>query len=1013
MDGAASADGTEESIIETNSETTTINDELTSTEFCAKFLLTNARSLTPKVDSLVHAFGSLGLHFAGITETWFKGGRKLEEGLDDIEGATGIKIIHRSRDGRKKHHGGGVALAFNKFTSNFKARKMGSAARKHEIVCGVGKVNKITRVFAVFVIYVPPNTRAGEMEAICDALSEEIIAVKLALKNPIVIVGGDLNNRDISEAIKDTDDFEPIVTGPTRGDNTLDIMYCNTIQGIAECGTVPPLTSNTGMESDHKCVWAELVMPTERQYKWEVHYARRRSERANEAFAQELCAWDWSTLRRAVGPDAKVAILEKTLSLLTDKHFPRVRVRKRSSEPPWITNRIRKLYKKKCRIYKNGGRTQAWWATDTVLQEEIAESREMFVEKTLEDGTNGKSFYEATKSLAAPGAPPRWKVQDLFQDTSPESMCEQILDYFGGIAGTEPLRGQDHPKVTGGLPTFSTESVTEILKKAKKTESKVDGDPLPHLVRAYPHAFAIPVADIYNAVNETAEWPQNWKTEHLTIIPKVPNPKDLSECRNISCTSLFSKILENQLMEKLRSELTPDPQQFGGEPGCGAEHMLVQIWDKVLEAMEGGQTAAVLLGVDFEKAFNRMEHAVCLDNLVKLGASPGSVSLVAAFLKNRRMTIRIGEFSANPRTITKGSPQGSVLGSMLYCTATQLLTEELRLGRAVERPPRSPQAGHLADQPQVPGIPTVPDRVGDAVRFFPQDSSDEEDAIFWQHPVAEGNERRRNISEHGVVDGFKYIDDTTLFTPVDISLAKKHFTVGTTVQILDNIPLEPALAELDRRATEIGMKINQKKTQLLAICPPNGCRTEASMTGPDGSLIEAVTEMKLVGFHFGQDPGVGTHVAHLRGRYRQKVWMLYHLREAGLRGTQLFGLYAVYVRSILEYCSPAYHSLLNRGQAEALERINRNAVRICHGLDAASEDGMADLGIETLESRRIRRCDAFLTKAFRNPRFAADWFPSRGEDVHNLRNRRQIEETNARTLRRFTLNPSAIKLQRR
>ena len=39
--------------------------------------------------------------------------------------------------------------------------------------------------------------------------------------------------------------------------------------------------------------------------------------------------------------------------------------------------------------------------------------------------------------------------------------------------------------------------------------------------------------------------------------------------------------------------------------------MLVEPWDRILGALEGGKDAAVQLGIDYEKAFNRMDHAVC------------------------------------------------------------------------------------------------------------------------------------------------------------------------------------------------------------------------------------------------------------------------------------------------------------------------------------------------------------------------------------------------------------------
>lgn len=129
--------------------------------------------------------------------------------------------------------------------------------------------------------------------------------------------------------------------------------------------------------------------------------------------------------------------------------------------------------------------------------------------------------------------------------------------------------------------------------------------------------------------------------------------------------------------------------------------------------------------------------------------------------------------------------------------------------------------------------------------------------------------------------------------------------------------------------------------------------------------------------------------------------MLYHLREAGIRGRNLYRLYCCYIRSILEYCSPVYHSLLSGGQSEILEKMNRLAVRICIGLEEDVEDVMAREGIETLAARRVRRCDSFLRKAFSNPMFRERWFVARPESGHDLRQRRATVETRAASSRYF------------
>ena len=98
-----------------------------------------------------------------------------------------------------------------------------------------------------------------------------------------------------------------------------------------------------------------------------------------------------------------------------------------------------------------------------------------------------------------------------------------------------------------------------------------------------------------------------------------------------------------------------------------------------MAGLDDGSSIAVLLGVDYEKAFNRMEHATCLRQLRELGASEGSILLVRAFLEDRKMTITVAGRKARTQIhIRQGSPQGRVLECLLYCVATQAITKGLR-----------------------------------------------------------------------------------------------------------------------------------------------------------------------------------------------------------------------------------------------------------------------------------------------------------------------------------------------
>lgn len=86
------------------------------------------------------------------------------------------------------------------------------------------------------------------------------------------------------------------------------------------------------------------------------------------------------------------------------------------------------------------------------------------------------------------------------------------------------------------------------------------------------------------------------------------------------------------------------------------------------------------------------------------------------------------------------------------------------------------------------------------------------------------------------------------------------------------------------------MRINQAKTQLLIISPPNGCNTTAHFNTEEGARISSVSRLRLVGFTFSDEPDAGAYIKLIAEQYKKK-WMLYHLKDSGFRGEQLYWLY--------------------------------------------------------------------------------------------------------------------------
>ena len=243
-------------------------------------------------------------------------------------------------------------------------------------------------------------------------------------------------------------------------------------------------------------------------------------------------------------------------------------------------------------------------------------------------------YYKVVSALKTREAPQKWDIRFLFPGKSDEEIGLLVRDYFNTISSEfAPVSEDDIPRgVEENFQPLERHQVAAILRSCKKPRSCVRGDILPKLVTLFADILAIPLPDLYNQAILTREWPDLWKRETITVIPKCAVLASLSECRNIACTPLFSKVLESIVLKRLKEETNFAGSQYGGLRGCGADHFLVKTWDQIMESLEDNRACASLISIDFEKAFNRMNHSECLKALEDHGAGQISLSMAGAFL---------------------------------------------------------------------------------------------------------------------------------------------------------------------------------------------------------------------------------------------------------------------------------------------------------------------------------------------------------------------------------------------
>ena len=122
--------------------------------------------------------------------------------------------------------------------------------------------------------------------------------------------------------------------------------------------------------------------------------------------------------------------------------------------------------------------------------------------------------------------------------------------------------------------------VHEKIKHAKKTKSSVPGDIPQKIMKEFSPELSKPIAAIMNKITASGIYPQQWKEEYVTPIPKINPPESEEDLRNISLTAFLSKIYESFLVTWLLPVLLlyMDPGQLGGMKDCSTTHYLIKLF---------------------------------------------------------------------------------------------------------------------------------------------------------------------------------------------------------------------------------------------------------------------------------------------------------------------------------------------------------------------------------------------------------------------------------------------------
>ena len=237
--------------------------------------------------------------------------------------------------------------------------------------------------------------------------------------------------------------------------------------------------------------------------------------------------------------------------------------------------------------------------------------------------------------LQSPNSPTQpWTINSMFPGVGDLEIANTAAEYFNKISKEFTPVAKPPPVIASSRIASPTPWQIEArIRRMKKPKGRVEGDIDARLLTRFGRLLSFPLAKLFDIILAGSSWPESWKTETVTLIPKKGTPETLADLRNLSCTPFFSKLLETFILDELKSTTSLSREQFGGKKGQGVDHILIEIWDFIHRSLEDPEAAVGLMAVDFHKAFNRMCHHSCIKALRELVAEEHVLSIVQSFLQ--------------------------------------------------------------------------------------------------------------------------------------------------------------------------------------------------------------------------------------------------------------------------------------------------------------------------------------------------------------------------------------------
>lgn len=668
-----------------------------------KCFYANARSMISKekrgvLEAYVHMEKP---DIIGLTETWAK-----EEIGDNELAIDGYIMFRKDRENQRArgHGAGGVILYVNKA---LRATELTGATNEHFRESVWCEIETASSKLVVGVCYRPPTANEVTDKGLCDLIGK--------LNKGLVLIMGDFNlhidwNGMRGERGVDTkflDFFNGAflyqhVTKPTRGDNTLDLIFSSEENLVEEVSVGEHFHT-----SDHQVIrWSTLIKDGG---KYPLHPGRRNYFRADyEAIRKEIAELDILGQIRGLGVEESWKVFREKMEAVIRTRIP---LQKQSGKKrPWVTRKVIRTRRAKAKAWNKYQRERDA-ATDGSAQDrdgKLDELHRRYVGKRNAANTavkaaikdyehklasnikvDSKSFYAYARNKQKSRGSIGPILNSLGELTTEDlEMAESFNDYFASVFTQENLLNCPVPEklFLGSAEeeardiTITKEEIIEQLRRLKIDKSPGPDDLHPKFLHEVRHEIGECLAQIMNESLKSGVVPRGWRDAIVVPIFKKGSRKETANYRPVSLTSIICKVFEKIIQKELVNHLTANniirDSQHGFTKGRSCLSNLLDFLEEVVEGLEE-ESPVDIIYLDFAKAFDKVPHVRLAKKLEACGITGNILRWIVNWLTDRRQAVGIRGCYSDWIKIVSGVPQGSVLGPLLFVIYINDIDKEL------------------------------------------------------------------------------------------------------------------------------------------------------------------------------------------------------------------------------------------------------------------------------------------------------------------------------------------------